>query len=49
MKRMFILLVVLVYCTMLFSQGVAGFQEYFIPGPEDNLSDIWDYVYGTFV
>jgi hypothetical protein len=44
---MFILLVVLVYCTMLFSQGVAGFQEYFIPGPEDNLSDIWDYVYGT--
>ena len=47
MKKMFALLVVFVYCTMLFSQGVAGFQEYFVPGPENDLSPIWDYVYVT--
>jgi hypothetical protein len=48
MKRMFVLLVVLVYCTMLFSQSVAGFQEYYIPGPEDDLDVIWSYVEGSY-
>jgi len=45
MKKMFALLAVLVYCTLLFSQSTAGFQEYFVPGPENDLYYIWEYVY----
>ena len=29
---------------MLFSQGVAGFQEYYVPGYEDDLDSAFNYV-----
>ena len=47
MKNIVVTLLFIFTASCLLAQNVAGFQEYFVPGPEDNLSDIWDYVYDT--
>jgi len=48
MKNIIFSLFFIFTATCIFAQNVAGFQEYFIPGPEDNLDTIWAYVEGSY-
>jgi len=47
-KNLILLSIFAIITCGLFAQSVAGFQEYYIPGPEDNLDTIWSYVEGTY-
>lgn len=48
MKRIVILLIMSFLFAFSYAQNVAGFQEYFVPGPENDLSAIWSYVEGSY-